>query len=88
MNTPKYITVTTNLIKAEVRNPSKLPKAALSAVLESTLLMTSPKNAPTKGPIIMPPGIGAIKPIMSPTVVPIIPAFVPPNFLVPIAGMK
>ena len=78
---------TTNLINAEVKNPNKLPKAAFRAVLESALFINSPTNAPTKGPIIIPPGIGASKPMMSPMVVPIIPALVPQNFLVPRAGI-
>jgi hypothetical protein len=78
---------TTNLMNAEVKNPSKLPNAALRAVLESALFINSPAKAPTKAPIIKPPGIGVRSPMMSPTEVPIIPALVPPNFLVPRAGI-
>ena len=87
MKMPKYTIAITNLIKVEVKNPIKLPKAALRAVLKSALFSNSPTKAPTKGPIIMPPGIGDSKPIISPTLVPIIPALVPPNFLVPMAGI-
>jgi len=82
------MTATTNLIKVEVKNPRKEPKAARRAVLESVLLINSPTNAPKKGPIMIPPGIGENNPTKSPRVVPIIPALDPPNFLVPMAGIK
>ena len=77
-----------NLIKAEVKNPKKEPNAALMAVLELLLLSNSPTKAPKKGPIRIPPGIGEISPMIKPAVVPIIPYFDPPNFLVPMAGIK
>ena len=84
---PKYTIETISLIKADVKNPNKLPKAALKAIFVLALFKLSPTKAPTKGPKIIPPGIGDSIPKMSPTVVPIIPAFVPPNRFVPIAGM-
>ena len=80
-------TATINFKKVPVTKPKKEPKAAFKAVLESALLDNSPKYAPTKGPIIIPNGIGAISPIIKPSVVPIIPDLLPPNLLVPIAGM-
>lgn len=76
-----------NLIKVEAIKPRNDPNAALRALLNSALFKSSPINAPKNGPIIMPPGIGAIKPTIKPIDVPIIPAFVPPKRLVPMAGM-
>ena len=88
MNMPRYTIATINLINVEVKKPKNEPKAALMAVLELLLLSSSPTKAPKKGPMRIPPGMGAISPMIKPTVVPIIPYFDPPNFLVPIAGMK
>lgn len=80
---------TTNFKKVPVMNPRKDPKAAFNAVLLSALLITSPTKAPINGQIIMPnnPKIGKIKEIMSPTVVPIIPALLPPKRFVPAIGI-
>ena len=75
------------MISVEVKKPIKDPKAAFVAVLVSDSFKSSPIRAPTKGPIMIPPGIGAIRPIISPIKVPIIPYLVPPNRLVPSAGM-
>ena len=58
-----------NLIKAEVKNPNKEPKAALMAILESLLLSNSPTKAPKKGPIKIPPGMGEISPMINPAAV-------------------
>ena len=87
MKRPRYTIETTSFIKADVTNPSRLPKAAFKAVFVLALFNLSPTKAPTKGPKMIPPGIGDSSPKMSPIVVPIIPAFVPPNCFVPIAGM-
>ena len=80
---------TINFKKVPVKNPKKDPKAALVAVFLSALFSSSPTKAPTKGHIIIPngPSIGNIKATNNPTVVPITPAFVPPNFFVPMAGI-
>ena len=73
----------------EVKKPKKAPNAALKACFLSVLLKTiSPIRAPKNAPINIPNGIGENKPIMSPTTVPIAPERLPPNFLVPIAGIK
>jgi hypothetical protein len=74
--------------------PNKKPMnepVALFKALPLSLLLTiiSPIKAPTKGPRIMlikPKGL-KIKPTNKPTVEPITPARVPPNFLVPQMGM-
>lgn len=81
------MTDTTNLRNVEVINPRNEPKAALSAVLESFLFSNSPISAPKNGPMIIPPGIGNMSPAIKPKVVPIMPNFDPPNFLVPMAGI-
>jgi len=79
---------TTNFIKELARNPSTEPVAAFTAVLESDLLKPiSPMSAPRKGPIKIPKGIGERIPIISPIVVPMAPALLPPKRLVPAAGM-
>ncbi len=88
-NKPKKINEITNFIKVEVKKPKKAPKAALNACLLLVLLKTiSPISAPTKAPIRTPKGIGEIKPIISPIMVHIAPARLPPNFFAPIAGIK
>ena len=81
--------VTTNFKKVPVKNPIKEPNAALVAVFLSALFMSSPTKAPTKGQIIIPKGpkIGKNKATNKPIIVPNIPALVPPNFLVPTAGI-
>jgi len=79
---------TTNFINVEAKNPKNEPKAALTALLKVLLLISSPISAPKKGPIMIPPGIGAISPTINPIEVPIIPARLPPNRFVPIAGIK
>ena len=62
--------------------------AALNALLEFWLSwMSSPINAPTNGPIIIPKGPRKISPTNKPAVVPIIPYLLPPNFFVPKAGI-
>lgn len=76
------------LIKLEARKPSKDPVAAFNArlwFLESYI--NSPTKAPTKGPMITPKGMGAIIPTIKPILVPQIPYELPPNFLVPLAGI-
>lgn len=78
---------TINFINVPVKNPKKDPNAAFEAVSKSALLINSPTRAPKKGPIIIPPGIGAKIPMNKPIDVPIIPALVPPKRLVPIAGI-
>ena len=88
MKIPKYTTETINFIKEDAKKPRNDPKAALIAWLLLLLFINSPANAPKKGPINIPNGIGDITPIMSPIVVPITPYLDPPNFFVPIAGMK
>lgn len=79
---------TKNLIKVEVKNPKNDPNAARIAVFVSDLLSNSPISAPTKGPIIIPPGMGENNPIKRPIIVPIMPDLEPPNFFVPMAGIK
>ncbi len=77
-----------NLSPVENRNPIKDPSAALKALPESLLSnIISPINAPTKGPIIIPKGGKKMSPTNNPIVVPYIPYLLPPNFLVPKAGM-
>ena len=83
-----YTNDTASFISEDVRNPIKLPKAALSAFFVFALFNNSPINAPINSPKIIPPGIGDNKPKIRPIVVPIIPAFVPPKCFAPIAGMK
>jgi hypothetical protein len=56
----------------EVKNPISETNADLVAVLAPLLLISLPIRAPKKGPIIMPPGIGAINPINNPIEVPTI----------------
>ncbi len=84
----KNINDTTSFIIDDVKNPIKLPKAAFSAVFAFVLFKSSPIKAPINNPNIIPAGIGDNNPKIRPIVVPIIPALVPPNFLVPIAGIK
>ena len=79
---------TTNFINVEAKNPKNEPNAAFTALLNVLLLMSSPIRAPKKGPIIIPPGMGERSPTTNPIEVPIIPALLPPNRLVPIAGIK
>lgn len=81
--------VTMNFKKVPVKKPKNDPKAALVAVFLSALFNNSPTKAPVNGQTIIPKGprIGKNIATRSPMVVPIIPAFVPPNFLVPIAGI-
>ena len=67
--------------------PRKEPKAAFPAVLESLRFINSPIKAPTKGPIKTAKGIGIKIPAIRPRLAPIIPFLLPPNFLVPIAGI-
>ena len=74
-------------MNVEAKNPKKLPKAAFSAFLELLLFNNSPINAPTNGPIMIPPAMGANNPTTKPIDVPIIPALVPPNRLVPMEGI-
>ena len=84
------MTATTNLMNAEVKKPQQTSKSSFEGRFRIGFVYQLARiNAPTKGPIIrIPPGIGARSPTMSPTeVVPIIPALVPPNFLVPSAGI-
>ena len=49
---PKYTIETINFIKAEVKNPNRLPKAAFKAVFVLALFTSSPTNAPINGPKI------------------------------------
>ena len=80
---------TMNFKNVPVKKPRKEPKAAFVAVFLSALFNNSPTKAPTKGQIIIPKGprTGKNKATNKPMVVPVTPAFVPPNFLVPMAGI-
>lgn len=85
---PKKMNEITNFIKVEVKNPKNDPNAALKAFLPSVRLKAiSPINAPTKGPINIPKGIGDKIPRKRPIKVPIAPALLPPKCLVPNAGI-
>ena len=82
------INETNSFIKVEAIKPKKDPKAAFKAWGPFVLLKTiSPINAPTKGPIKNPNGIGDSSPIIKPNTAPIAPALDPPNFLVLMAGI-
>lgn len=75
-------------MKLEAKKPSNEPVAAFIArlwFLESYII--SPIKAPTNGPIITPNGIGAMIPTINPIFVPQTPYELPPNFLVPRAGI-
>ena len=78
---------TINFRNEEAIKPRNEPKAALSALSISLRWIISPISAPKKGPIIIPKGIGDNKPTTRPIVVPIIPDRLPPNRLVPSAGI-
>ena len=79
---------TTNCIKLEAKKPIKEPVAAFRALLWSLELFSiSPINAPTNGPMINPKGMGAKMPTSKPIFVPQMPYALPPNFLVPFAGI-
>ena len=88
MKIPKYINETISFKKDDAKKPRNDPKAAFNAFFPLELFIISPTKAPKKGPISIPNGIGDITPIISPTVVPITPYLDPPNFFVPMAGMK
>ena len=80
--------VTTNLINVDAKKPMIEPIAALKARFKLFLSNSnSPINAPTKGPIKKPKGIGVINPTTNPILVPQTPYLLPPNFLVPCAGI-
>lgn len=78
---------TINFINVEAKKPKNEPIAAFMAFLKSFLFNSSPIKAPQNGPIIMPPGMGAMSPTIKPIDVPIIPALLPPNRFVPITGI-
>lgn len=86
---PKYTQAVTKLIKVEAKNPKKDPVAARKAFLVLLCLLNkiSPKKAPKNGPMRKPKGIGAKIPTIRPMVVPIAAALLPPNRLVPAAGI-
>ena len=86
-NNPRKIIAIINFKNVEAIKPKKDPNAALVARLTSLSLVSSPAKAPKNGPMTIPPGTGDKIPTIRPIVVPIIPAFVPPNFLVPKAGI-
>lgn len=88
MKIPKYISETISFKNDDAKKPRNDPKAAFNAFFPLELFIISPTKAPKKGPISIPNGIGDITPIISPTVVPITPYLDPPNFFVPMAGMK
>ena len=79
---------TINFKSVEAINPINEPIAAFIALYKSFLWVNSPTSAPKKGPIMIPNGIGDKSPTTRPIIVPIMPALLPPNLLVPIAGMK
>ena len=81
------MTLTINFNVVDAKNPKNEPNAAFNALVKSILWVSSPIKAPKKAPMINPKGIGLIKPIIKPSVVPIAPALLPPNFFVPMAGM-
>ena len=67
-------------MKLEAKIPKIDPVAALNACFAFFVSNTnSPINAPRKGPIIKPNGIGVNNPMMRPMLVPQIPALLPPN---------
>ena len=88
MKIPKYISETISFKNDDAKKPRNDPKAAFNAFSPLELFIISPTKAPKKGPISIPNGIGDIIPIISPTDVPITPYLDPPNFFVPIAGMR
>ena len=78
-----------NFKRVPAKNPKNDPKPALTAVLVSDLLSNSPTIAPINGQITIPrkPITGKKMATNKPTVVPIMPFLLPPNFLAPIAGI-
>ena len=75
------------MIIVPAKNPIKEPKAARTAFLKSEFCVSSPANAPTKGPKTSP--IGPKKnPIRRPMPEPMVPIRVPPSFFVPHTGSK
>lgn len=80
---------TTNFSKVEVKKPINEPKEAFKARFGLELSqIISPINAPINGPIIIPKGGKNTIPNTNPIVVPATPQLEPPNFLVPIAGIR
>ncbi|GIS00001.1 MAG: hypothetical protein CM15mP102_08210 [Flavobacteriales bacterium] len=64
-----------------------IQKQVLIESLKGFFSDISPNNAPKKGPIIIPIGPKIIKATTKPTVVPIWPDLVPPNFFTPNIGI-
>ncbi len=77
-----------NLITLPAITPINEPKAGFNDSLKDLLLVISPSKAPKKGPIMIPIGPSITKAIIRPTVVPICPDLVPPNFFTPNIGIK
>lgn len=72
INNPINTNAAKILMKVPARKPTKEPIAALRACFDSVPLKnTSPINAPRKGPINIPMGIGMKIPKTNPRVVPI-----------------
>ena len=67
---------------------SNEPNAGFNDSLKDLLLVISPSKAPKNGPIIIPIGPRITKARISPTVVPICPDLVPPNFFTPNIGIR
>ena len=75
------------MIIVPAKNPIKEPKAARTAFLKSEFCVSSPANAPIKGPKTSPIG-PKNNPIRRPMPEPMVPIRVPPSFFVPHTGSK
>ena len=67
--------------------PTNDPKAGFIESWKDFFADISPNNAPKNGPIIIPIGPKIIRATIKPTVVPIWPDLVPPNFFTPNIGI-